>query len=95
MKTAGLGYQLDAGQTHLGGEYSLTLGPLELLVRAGFFLQDRFVTNAVGDLPMTRGITAGAGLVWRRVGVDAAWMRYETSGELVRDSFRVSLRCAF
>ncbi len=65
---------------HTGAEYSNSIGPVQIMPRAGF------KTTTISDLDMLSGLSAGVGFGYRDLCVDYAWVPYGDLGSTHRIS---------
>ena len=88
---AGLPAQSDTGRGSAGLEYSVTLGRLRIPLRTGVSYQQAY------DHTGSSGVaaSAGAGVRWRGLVLDAAWVRETGSGRYTRQSLVSSVGWTF
>lgn len=69
--------QQDTYQARFGLEYLVTWKTLAFPLRSGAFLDRQFFTNADGSDVHSRGVSAGVGVSWKNLSLDAAFVRQE------------------
>jgi len=69
--------QNDTYQARFGLEYLVTWKTLAFPLRAGTFLDRQFFTDTDGGAVLSRGVSAGVGVSWKNLSLDAAFVRQE------------------
>jgi len=104
LSVDGIAAQSDTARTAAGAEYTFG-GERALSLRGGAFYQQAYFdyrgpdiyqgTDAAPPTPGTTGITAGAGMCFRRMTLDVAWVGQRSPGSFVRHSVLTTLGVVF
>ena len=82
--------QKDTDHLHVGMEITLRLGSLSLPLRSGIFADGHYFYSPQGTAVRTTGYTLGLGLRWRRMALDAAWVKGYSYDRYAHDVLKVS-----
>jgi len=88
---ADLGAQSNTGRTSTGLEYCLAAGRLRLPLRAGVSYQHAYDDTGSAGI----ATSAGAGVRWRGLLLDAAWVRETASGRYARQTLTSTIGWTF
>lgn len=83
-------FQRDSAHFHAGVEVTLRLGALSMPLRTGAFVDGHYAASARGTAVRSVGYTLGFGLRWRRMALDAAWVRGFPADRCAQDTLKAS-----
>ncbi len=84
--------QRNTVQVHAGAEHAARVKSVRVPLRAGVFRDESMAIDSDGEVRHAWGFTVGAGVRWRQLALDGAWVRSLATNRYQRDTFRTSLR---